>query len=341
MTDSRSSSPYPPPAQVQHQDSLASARDYDDAPNTDPDRDLRDVVDSGGMRVEEKIARAYHRDMSWRKVLVKLEPDAHNNMVVRRMFANAFGWPVIKHICDAHFSDSATARVRDDEELGVERAKRLGEAPDRYGAETTEEGVNIKGGAGVEAEDGKGVAKENGVPLVVVGSGKEISDGGGGSVDESRGRPAYRTDSEAREALDSVSDLPPSSATSAEAGGGGRPELRHSRSQDGASSRRDSVAWSEADWADSGDDSDDDVYHDHVAHGGAHGGAIKTTTLTAPDTGGSASEGTRSPSPSVWSWTEKIVGRGAMAARASSPRKTVPGETPGATAQGGGGPAPK
>lgn len=60
-----------------------------------------------GMKVEEKIARAYHRDLSWRKVLVRLEPDAHNNIIVRRMFANAYGWPVVKHLCDTHFSESA------------------------------------------------------------------------------------------------------------------------------------------------------------------------------------------------------------------------------------------
>jgi hypothetical protein len=62
---------------------------------------------SSGMRVEEKIARAYHRDLSWRKVLVRLEPDAHNNMIVRRIFANAYGWPVVRHLCDAHFGDGA------------------------------------------------------------------------------------------------------------------------------------------------------------------------------------------------------------------------------------------
>lgn len=52
----------------------------------------QDLVNTGDMKVEEKIARAYHRDLSWRKVLVRLEPDAHNNMIVRRMFANAYGW---------------------------------------------------------------------------------------------------------------------------------------------------------------------------------------------------------------------------------------------------------
>lgn len=64
-----------------------------------------DTEQPGSMRVEEKIARAYHHDLSWRKVLVKLEPDAHNNMVVRRMFANAYGWPVVKHLCETHFAD--------------------------------------------------------------------------------------------------------------------------------------------------------------------------------------------------------------------------------------------
>lgn len=74
------------------------------------------------MRVEEKIARAYHNGMSWRKVLVRLEPDAHNNMIVRRMFANAHGWDVVKHVCDTHFADTYSAGTRDDEESGRDRA---------------------------------------------------------------------------------------------------------------------------------------------------------------------------------------------------------------------------
>lgn len=79
-------------------------------------------VDSGVMKVEEKIARAYHKDLSWRKVLVRLEPDAHNNMIVRRQFANAYGWPVIKHLCDTHFADTYSARTRDEAEPAKERA---------------------------------------------------------------------------------------------------------------------------------------------------------------------------------------------------------------------------
>lgn len=54
---------------------------------------------------EEKIARRWHQGMSWRKVLVYLQPDAHNNMVVRRRFANAYGWQVIDHMVEHHFGE--------------------------------------------------------------------------------------------------------------------------------------------------------------------------------------------------------------------------------------------
>ncbi|KAF2191171.1 DUF676-domain-containing protein [Zopfia rhizophila CBS 207.26] len=94
--------------------------------------------DEGGMRVEEKIARAYHKDLSWRKVLVRLEPDAHNNIVVRRMFANAYGWPVIKHLCDTHFADTYAAGTRDEHEPAIDRAKGLGTA-------VKEDGEEVKG----------------------------------------------------------------------------------------------------------------------------------------------------------------------------------------------------
>lgn len=94
--------------------------------------------EEGGMRVEEKIARAYHRDLSWRKVLVRLEPDAHNNIVVRRMFANAYGWPVIKHLCDTHFGDTFAAETRDEHEPATDRAKNV-DAP------VKEDGEHVKG----------------------------------------------------------------------------------------------------------------------------------------------------------------------------------------------------
>lgn len=54
--------------------------------------------------LEEEIAREYHKNMTWRKVLVSLKSDAHNNILVRRRFANAYGWPVIEHIVNNHFN---------------------------------------------------------------------------------------------------------------------------------------------------------------------------------------------------------------------------------------------
>ncbi|KAI9171087.1 lipase rog1 [Paramyrothecium foliicola] len=132
-TDSGSSSPY---SSINHQDSMGSARDYDDTANTIPDKHPLDVIDTSDMRVEEKIARAYHRDLSWRKVLVKLEPDAHNNIIVRRRFANAYGWPVVKHLVDAHFSDAANSRRPTEQQHNEERARDINLPPDEHGGET-------------------------------------------------------------------------------------------------------------------------------------------------------------------------------------------------------------
>ncbi|EHN03288.1 YDL109C-like protein [Saccharomyces cerevisiae x Saccharomyces kudriavzevii VIN7] len=53
--------------------------------------------------LEEIIARRWHKGMHWRKVVVSLKPDAHNNIIVRRRFANAYGWSVIDHLISAHF----------------------------------------------------------------------------------------------------------------------------------------------------------------------------------------------------------------------------------------------
>lgn len=111
-------------------------------PNSSPSANSQDSADSGGIKVEEKIARAYHRDLSWRKVLVRLEPDAHNNMIVRRMFANAYGWPVVKHLCDTHFADTFAAKTRDEDEPARERAKPMGEAIAETGEEVAGQTAN-------------------------------------------------------------------------------------------------------------------------------------------------------------------------------------------------------
>lgn len=66
--------------------------------------ELRQLVQGNTEYLEEEIAREYHQLMLWRKVLVKLKPDAHNNIVVRRRFANSYGWPVVDHLVKNHFS---------------------------------------------------------------------------------------------------------------------------------------------------------------------------------------------------------------------------------------------
>ncbi|CAK9437959.1 uncharacterized protein LODBEIA_P23370 [Lodderomyces beijingensis] len=50
------------------------------------------------------IANKYHTEkLTWRKILVNLPPDAHNNISVRRRFANGYGWGVINHMCENLF----------------------------------------------------------------------------------------------------------------------------------------------------------------------------------------------------------------------------------------------
>ena len=104
--------------------------------NSQPSQPQQHQSDTSGMKVEEKIARAYHYDLSWRKVLVRLEPDAHNNMVVRRMFANAYGWPVVKHLVDTHFADTYETATADKAEPTSERAKPPDQGVGAHGEET-------------------------------------------------------------------------------------------------------------------------------------------------------------------------------------------------------------
>ncbi|KAG7287828.1 hypothetical protein NEMBOFW57_007345 [Staphylotrichum longicolle] len=295
--DTASSQPPPPtPASTAggsdistvHTPSIDTTKDLDTTTMTTTTTTTEDEpIDTSQMRVEEKIARAYHRGLSWRKVLVKLEPDAHNNIVVRRTFANAFGWPVVQHLVDAHFSDAATARTRDEDEPGVERAKAPGERPGKHGKETRERDARGE-------EVGLGVGDGDG--------GEEESRDTVGELPSPRSPPLS----------------PPLSAGYLGAGGGGagsgtvtpttpRPPL----------DRHDSVTWSERDWIDSGDESDE---------GGASGGRGWKKEGGAAKVGGLVNSlgervntlAERSGSPLVWNWTEKIVGKG-VASRSKSP----------------------
>lgn len=95
---------------VYHEDDLpAHGPDHDSEKLTDTKlnnfkKRILETIDNDVEHLEEEIAREYHKSMTWRKVIVKLEPDAHNNIVVRRRFANAYGWPVIEHLVNHHFT---------------------------------------------------------------------------------------------------------------------------------------------------------------------------------------------------------------------------------------------
>ncbi|TPX07324.1 uncharacterized protein E0L32_010746 [Thyridium curvatum] len=344
---SGSSSPYPPSPTMPREDSMASQHDYDDAANTNPDRDPGEVVDSSQMRVEEKIARAYHRGLSWRKVLVKLEPDAHNNLIVRRMFANAFGWPVVKHLVDAHFSDSAAARMRDEDESGRDMAFPMGEAPDRHGAETEAqtEGLRSGGHEGPERSPGGSSGRSHeadgggggggGAKEADVGKNKRVA--ATNAVGGDAHRELERSVSEAREATDTVPELPRTPLREES----GRPLSRP------GSDRLDSVSWSDRDWLDTEDESEAEAHDlaygggpsprrksedgddmNKSRPGGGKGGAglsVATGSLEV----GEDSNAKRSSSPlaGAWNWTqEKIIGKGAGASsnRSRSPREPPP-----------------
>ncbi|KAF6840842.1 lipase ROG1 [Colletotrichum plurivorum] len=214
---STDSSPHPS-QRFSHEGTMESSRDYDDTPNTNSDKNPAEEIDGSQMRVEEKIARAYHRGLAWRKVLVKLEPDAHNNIIVRRMFANAYGWPVIKHLVDAHFSDSATARTRDEDEQAGERANDIAKPPNRFGDEVKEDSA-------VSTTEG---------PNELTGA-------------------ALLSPNSQREAEDMVPDMqpPPKRRSSSRSSSASPPRI--ARSPHPRPERVDSVTWSDRDWADSDD----------------------------------------------------------------------------------------
>ncbi|KAK1841998.1 serine esterase family protein [Colletotrichum chrysophilum] len=215
---STDSSPHPS-HRFSHEGTMDSTRDYDDTANTNPNKGADEEIDASQMRVEEKIARAYHRGLAWRKVLVKLEPDAHNNIIVRRMFANAYGWPVVKHLVDAHFSDSATARTRDADEPTGERANDISLPPNKFGDEVNDSGASFTG---------DGASDVLGTALLSPNSQREAED----VVPDMQPPPKRRSSSRSSSASPPRANRPP------------RPP-----------ERVDSVTWSERDWADS-DDSD-------------------------------------------------------------------------------------
>ena len=185
-----------------------------------------EVVDGSAMKVEEKIARAYHRDLSWRKVLVRLEPDAHNNMIVRRRFANAYGWPVVKHLVDTHFSDQAVANRRDQDEGTQERAKSSNEKP-------SESGDEIK-----KSERGQ-------------------DDNHASDSDNEGIRHLRRSDRSNSEELESTDHVPPLASAKV----GSLAQAMRTTQRPTMKERLDSVQWSDGDFMDSEGDSDAEPNH--------------------------------------------------------------------------------
>ncbi|KAK4146735.1 putative serine esterase-domain-containing protein [Dichotomopilus funicola] len=280
-------------------------------------------IDTSQMRVEEKIARAYHRGLSWRKVLVKLEPDAHNNIVVRRTFANAFGWPVVQHLVEAHFSDTATARRRDEDEPNAERAKDLSQPPSKGDGGERRNTATRQDAHGertiIEDRAGRGVGSSGGDDSSY-GSGEEAD-----IVPELPRSPKLSPSLAASSTTNTGNALGVSAAgvsdvTWARTPTTPRPLL----------DRLDSVTWSERDWLDSGDESDDGVGERGDSRSGSMGGGPegeKGAALRGREgegklgVPGSASGGksSRSPSPLSWNWAEKIVGKGG-AGKSKSPK---------------------
>lgn len=201
----------------------------------------REVVDGSAMKVEEKIARAYHRDLSWRKVLVRLEPDAHNNLIVRRKFANAYGWPVVKHLVDTHFSDAAVARLRDEDESNQERAKDSKEQPTMSGNEIKEP---ERDNANSRAED-----EQDGIRRL---------------------QRSERSESENLELTDQVPRLNSPGVLAQTLHSAKRPTMRE---------REDSAQWSDGDFMDSEDDSD--AESSEPKHNKAPGGGWNWTEAVA------------------------------------------------------------
>ena len=70
---------------------------------------LKHKVEGSDKSYQQMIADRLHEGVIWRKVIVALPPDAHNNIIVRRRFTNAYGWPVVKHLVTQHFGGDTSA----------------------------------------------------------------------------------------------------------------------------------------------------------------------------------------------------------------------------------------
>ncbi|CAI4365154.1 BAK_1a_G0012670.mRNA.1.CDS.1 [Saccharomyces cerevisiae] len=65
-------------------------------------------------RIQERIAREWQETMTWRKVLVQIQPDSHNNIVVRRRFVNLYGYVAVEHMVEHHFGSKVCSELAED-----------------------------------------------------------------------------------------------------------------------------------------------------------------------------------------------------------------------------------
>lgn len=65
-------------------------------------------------RIQERIAREWQETMTWRKVLVQIKPDSHNNIIVRRRFVNLYGYVAVEHMVEHHFGTKVCSELADD-----------------------------------------------------------------------------------------------------------------------------------------------------------------------------------------------------------------------------------
>ncbi len=262
LASQSSSTTHRPPGSTSRESHRPISAEY---PHQHPDQTPLQTQEFGGMKVEEKIARAYHKDMSWRKVLVRLEPDAHNNMVVRRMFANAYGWPVVRHLCDTHFAYTAAARTRDEDEENVERA--IGQGEPVTGLEEGGESVRGQRDLPEEKEEQDGIDKkrsnttdnidiEASSPQQVEAAHSELQklSTTWKVRDRERGTPTKRTGSEVREARDDVPEL----VSRISAKGESYSSMSSSKAALSRLARQDSARWSDRFFEGSDDGDEDD-----------------------------------------------------------------------------------
>lgn len=114
-------------------------------------------------KLEEAIARRWHEGLSWRKVIVALKPDAHNNIMVRRRFANAYGWPVVDHMLKAHFTGNQTENgVNSESASTAEEPELFDTSIDlvSFGADSREEKEDVEKHSWIIAKNSIGVFDE-------------------------------------------------------------------------------------------------------------------------------------------------------------------------------------